>query len=113
MLDRLGDQCNTAQVEQLQRAIGLMNLIARVAHAVDVLLVGDKRLQPIDRVGQRSSDLVDDPSQRRDVGRGADQLVRVMFFGMLFLDYRDHGATSPHLRAVTLEILSGSASDFR
>ena len=52
MFDRLGDQRDAAQVEQLQGAVGLMNLIARVAYLVDVLLIGDEPLQPIDRLGQ-------------------------------------------------------------
>ena len=99
MLDRLGDQCNTAQVEQLQRAIGLMNLIARVAHAVDVLLVGNKRLQPIDRVSQRSSNLVDDPSQRRDVRRGSHQLIRIVFFRHGFYPTRKRATEAFNSRA--------------
>ncbi len=78
LFDRLGHERHAAQVEQLQRAVGLVHLVARVAQAVEVLLVRDERLQSVDRFAQRRTDFVDDPRQRRDVGRGADQLVRVV-----------------------------------
>jgi len=44
-----------------------VHLVAGVAQAVDVLLVGDERLEAADRFAERCPDFVDDPSERRDV----------------------------------------------
>ena len=112
LLDGVGQQRHAAQVEQLQCAIGLMDLVARIAQAVDVLLVREEALQAVDGLRQRRPDLVDDPGERRNVRRRADQLVGVMCLRHLSSLSR-HGREYPlGCPAVTHEISTASAGDF-
>ena len=97
LLDGVGQQRHAAQIEQLQRAVGLMDLVARIAQAVDVLLVREEALQAVDGLRQRRPDLVDDPGERRNVRRRADQLVGVMCLRHLSSPIASRPRVSPRL----------------